>query len=142
MARSYICQSPQQNFWPTSKDKLIAAAPTKGSSTPTSTSVVLCASTPAQAPLLISTNSMAKYFKKDLQQIFKTILEAKAPVLTSQPLVFPNRPYKRLLKARFLDMYCDKTYMEYYNFFLWCKDYFATAGAQGQNRISFTAIFL
>ena len=39
-------------------------------------------------------------------------------------------------------MYCGKTYLECYNFFQQCKDYFATAGIKDQNWIFFATTFL
>ena len=88
MARPPACQSFYRNFLPTSKKELAGAAPTEGSGTPTPTSTVSRAPTPAPAPSLAlaiastpaAANSAAKYLTKDLQQILKIILEARALV--------------------------------------------------------------
>lgn len=55
---------------------------------------------------------MAKYFEDNLQYIFKTIQEAKILIA----LILLEKPYNKALKAIFLNVYYDKTYMEYYNF--------------------------
>ena len=51
-------------------------------------------------------------------------------------------PHEKLLKSRLLDVYCDKSYIKYYNFCQKCEDYFAIARAKGPNRILFAASFL
>ena len=48
------------------------------------------------------------YTKKDLQKIFKVVLEAQASSFDGS--------HKKLLKARSSDVYCDKSHMEWYNF--------------------------
>ena len=85
-----------------------------------------------------------KYFKKDIQRIFKTILEIRTLVPTPnfQSFVFLDSFSKRLLKAQFLDLYRNKFYMEYYNFCHQCKDYFATASTKDLSRVSFAATLL
>ena len=50
---------------------------------------------------------VAKYIKDNLQKIFKTILKARAS--------FSDRLYEKLLKAKSLDIYYGKFYIEYYN---------------------------
>ena len=74
---------------------------------------------PPLAPPLAPTpavDSMVRYLEADLQQIFKTVLEASPLTFTPQPLVFLDGPYERPLKARFPKLYCGKTHMECYNF--------------------------
>ena len=71
-----------------------------------------------------------------------TVLKARPPAPTLQLLVFPDGPCERSLKARFSELYRDKTHMEYYNFILQCKDYFATGGAKRPNRLLFATTFL
>ena len=81
-----------------------------------------------------STLLVAKYTEKNLQKIFKTVLEAQA--LPS------DGPFEKLLKARSPDVYHDKSHIECYNFCQKCEDYFATTGGKGPNRIPFAAFFL
>ena len=76
----------------------------------------------------------AKYTKKDLQKIFKIVIEARA---------FPlNRTRKKSVKIRSPGVYCGKFHIECYNFYQQCKDYFATAGAKSYNHIPFATFFL
>ena len=89
-----------------------------------------------------------------MQKILKTVLEAGAPVSAPAPVptlvpaptlapapIVANAPREKL-KARFPDLYCGKSYMDYYNFCQQCEDYFATAGATALTRILFVASFL
>ena len=85
--------------------------------------------------------NMPKYSKKDFQQIFKTVLEFRTSPPALQPLIFPDKPYKRPLKARFPDLYCGRCYMECYNFWQKCEDQFAIAGAKKQKHIPFAVNF-
>ena len=62
-------------------------------------------------------NVTVRYLAKDFQQIFKTVLEASVLSSAPQPLVFPEKPCKKSLKARFSNLYYDKIYMECYNFY-------------------------
>ena len=66
--------------------------------------------------------SIPKYSEDDLQRIFKTVLEARAPVPVSAPApalvpapVVSEMPQEKL-KARFPDVYCGKSHMDCYNF--------------------------
>ena len=77
---------------------------------------------------------VAKYIEEDLQRIFKTILEARAPL--------SNDVCEKPLKAKSPDVYRGKFQMECYNFCQQYKDHFATAGAKGSNRIPFAAFIL
>ena len=52
---------------------------------------------------------IAKYIKKNLKKILKIVLEA---------CISPfNRSCKKLLKAKLYNIYYDKFYIEYYNFY-------------------------
>ena len=151
MARPLTCCSLCQNSFPTGKEEPAGPASTKGSDTYTPAPAVSRSLTPAPtpapgalfAPAPINAHATIRYSETDLQQIFKTVLEARSPVPapTLQPLVFPNSPCKRLLKAGFLELYCGKTHMECYNFIQQCEDHFAIAGAKGPNHVLFIAIF-
>ena len=77
---------------------------------------------------------VAKYTEEDLQRIFRTILEARAPS--------SDGVCEKPLKAKSPDVYRGKSHMECYNFCQQCEDHFATAGAKGPNRIPFAASFL
>ena len=44
--------------------------------------------------------------------------------------------------AKSTDIYCDTSYIEYYNFCQQCKDYFAIVRATKPNQIPFAAFFL
>ena len=70
---------------------------------------------------------VAKYTEEDLQRIFRTVLEARAPP--------SNGACEKPLKARSPDVYRGKSHMECYNFCQQCEDHFATARAKGPNRI-------
>ena len=70
-----------------------------------------------------------------------SVIDVKTLALASQPLLFLDKPCKKSLKASIPDLYCDKFYMECYNFYQKCKDYFATTVAEKQNRILFAATF-
>ena len=89
---------------------------------------------PVDPPISPSNSHVAKYIEENLQRILRTVLEAQAPP--------SDRPRKKPLKAKLLDMNCGKFYIECYNFCQQCKDHFATAGAKGPNRIFFAAFFL
>lgn len=52
-----------------------------------------------------TTSPVSKYIKEDLQQILKTILKAETPTIF-------EKLWDKSLKARFLDMYYGKSYME------------------------------
>ena len=55
--------------------------------------------------------------------------------------MFLNSLYEKFLKATFLDLYYDKSYIKYYNFCQQYKDYFITIKAKRQNLILFSTIF-
>ena len=148
MASPLASRSPCQNPPPTSKDEPAGPAPTEGGDTYTPAPVVSRTPTSAPPAALIPTlapaavDSTVRYSEADLQRIIKIVLETRRPALIPQPLVFPDGPCKRPLKARFPKLYCGKTYMECYNFIQQCKDHFATAGAKKPSCVPFTATFL
>ena len=72
-----------------------------------------------------TTPTVPKYTKKELQRIFKIVLKA----------------WDKPLKARFLDVYCRKSYMECYNFCQQCENYVSTTEAKGANQILFAVSF-
>ena len=99
------------------------------------------------ANALPTTTSIPKYSEDDLQRILKAVLKVWAPVPVPTPAPAPapapivsKVPWKKL-KARSPDMYCEKFYMDFYNFCQQCENYFATAGAMGPTRILFTTSF-
>lgn len=57
---------------------------------------------------------VAKYLEDVLQHIFKTVHKARTPTAF---MVSSKNPHKRLLKARFLNIYWEKIHIEYYNFY-------------------------
>ena len=92
--------------------------------------------------------SISKYFEDDLQRIFKTVLEAQAPIPVPAPAFallsasVVSEVLREKLKACSLDIYRGKSYMDCYNFCQQCEDYFATAGATGSTQILFATSFL
>ena len=92
---------------------------------------------------LIATIDIPKYFEDDLQQIFKAILEVRAPILA--PALVPTpatfEVLRNKLKARFSDVYCRKPHIDCYNFCQQCEDYFATVEAIGPTQIPFITSF-
>ena len=76
------------------------------------------------------------YIKKDLQRITKFCIDSfllgncQEESQESQP------------NAQFLDLYYEKSYIEYYHFCQQYKDYFDTAITTGLNRTSFANSFL
>lgn len=62
---------------------------------------------------LFTTFSTDKYLEDNLQHSLKIILEAKTSVTC---VIFLNKPYKKLLMIRFLDIDYGKTHMKCYNF--------------------------
>ena len=152
MARPPARRSPCRNSLPTGKDEPAGPAPTEGSDTYTPAPAVSRAPTPAPAPAPapplapapVDADATVRYSEADLQRILRTVLEVRplAPAPAPQPLVFPDGPCERPLKARFPELYCGKTHMECYNFIQQCEDHFATAGAKGPNRVPFAATFL
>lgn len=63
----------------------------------------------------------------------------KTMILT---VLFLKRPYKKLLKAKFLDVYKSKSHKEYYNFCQQYIDHFTIAKANGSNCVFFAMFFL
>ena len=148
MVRPSACHSSCQNFSPIGENELAGPALTEGSDTYILASAVSrpptpalqAALAPAFAPAVV--NSMVKYLEADFQRIFRTTLKTRPPAPTFQPLVFPDGPCKRLLKARFPKLYCVKTHVECHNFIQQCEDHFATAKAKKPNRVFFAATFV
>ena len=75
-----------------------------------------------------------KSTKKDLQQTFKTVLEAQAPTSI-------KKPWNKLLKAHSPDIYRRKFHMECYNFCQQCEEYFTTAEVRKTSWIFFVISF-
>ena len=50
-------------------------------------------------------------------------------------------PQEQLLKARSLEIYSEKSYLDWYHFCQQCEDHFKTSGAIGINHIPFAASF-
>ena len=94
------------------------------------------------APAITSTpaaaNLAAKYSANDLERIFKTVLEARAPAPAPQP----DGSCEKIFKAQAPDLYCEKTHMECYNFCRKCIDDFTTTVATRLNCVLFAATFL
>lgn len=67
-----------------------------------------------------------KYSKENFQLILKPVPEVWASTLFKEP-------WNKSLKARSPDIYYENFYMEYYNLYQQCKDYFSTARAKGTN---------
>ena len=117
MARPPARCSPCQNPLPTGKDEPADSALIEGSDTYTPAPAVSHASTPAPpaasalAPAAV--DSTVRYSEADLHRIFRTVLETRPPA--PQPLVFPDGPCERPLKAKFPELYRSKTHMECYN---------------------------
>lgn len=91
----------------------------------------------AKLPIAVipaATSTVCKYIKKDLQRILKTVLEVQAPTASKEP-------WDKSLKARSLDIYCEKFHIECYNFYQQYKDYFTTIGAKGANQMVFATSF-
>ena len=60
-----------------------------------------------------------KYSENDLQQIFRTVLEAQTlvPTPASAPaLAASKKSQDKLLKTRSMNIYCGKSQIDYYNF--------------------------
>ena len=91
---------------------------------------------------IVLTTYVPKYSKNDLQQILKTVLEAWALTFVSVSAPAISELPQNKLKAYFLDIYCGKSYMDYYNIFQQCEDYFAIAKVIEPTRILFAMTFL
>ncbi len=85
---------------------------------------------PTQAPLFTPQNPGANlYSQSDLNRIIQTFVH-----------VSKSRSGDKL-KAKTLDIYCNRFHMECYYFCQQCEDHFATARVIGLNRIPFTTFF-
>ena len=145
-ARCSPCQNPHDG-----KDKLAGGNPTAGSDRHTPAPVALRAFTPAVAPVVaplaasgFANSSVVRYLEDNLKWILRTVLDSRPLAPVPAPAAVPHYegPCKRPLKARFPDIYWDKTHLECYNFFQQCKDHFISADATGLNRVPFAATFL
>lgn len=87
---------------------------------------------PAATPAGQETPSRV-YLNKEIQEIIRTVMEARSATVKG--------PRKRLLKARFPNIYGSDNHLVCYNFYEQYKDYFATAGAKESNCILFVAFF-
>ncbi len=65
-----------------------------------------------------------------MDHLFQTFLQAS------------KGEFRDKLKVKTPDVYCDRSYMEYYNFCQQCEDHFAICEATGPNQIPFAALFL
>ena len=89
----------------------------------------------ASIPAPMKPTLALKYSKADLMRILKIFSKTKAQEPKAEV------PHERPLKAKILDIYFRKSYMDCYHFCQQCKDYFKTTGATGSNRTSFMALF-
>ena len=60
--------------------------------------------------------SIPKYSKNDLPQILKAVLEARALAPTPAPAPIVFKVPREKLKACFLNIYCGKFHIDWYNF--------------------------
>ena len=69
-------------------------------------------------PITIAITNIPRYSKDDLQRIFRTVLEARAPNLipTTTPAPFVSEAPRDKVKARSMDKYYEKSHMDCYNF--------------------------
>lgn len=86
---------------------------------------------------IVPTTSLliSMYIKEDLQQILKTVVEARASTTSKES-------QNKYLKTHSLEMYCDKSQKKCYYFCQQYKDYFATAKAKNNNQIFFATYYL
>ena len=103
---------------------------------------------PTVANIFATTISVPKNSEDDLQQIFKAVLEAQAPIPVpaptsdSAPAPVVSKVSREKLKACSPDIYRRKSHMDYYNFCRQYEDYFATVGVIKLTQISFVVSFL
>lgn len=95
--------------------------------------------TPSSVLKLFTISSAIKYWKDNLQDIFKTILKARP--LIALLIAFSKGLCKRFFKARFPNIYCNKIHIKSYNFYRYCKDYFAITRSKKPNYIPFAVLF-
>ena len=135
MVESRACRRPCWNSLPAGKDEFASITLIEGIGTSTSTSIVLCAPTPAPAFAPAAAPSLDN---KLLKQFMKAYLKVQVLNWTK----VDSESCKQSLTARFLDLYYDNLHMDYYQFCQQCKDHSGTAGAKKPNRIPFSALFL
>ena len=96
---------------------------------------------PDQLPDLISAPApVPNLAPAPTNELFKKFM--KAYLESNQGPRQPPMECKQPLKAKVLEVYYDKLYIECYHFCQQCKDHFKTAGATGINRTPFAASFL
>ena len=92
---------------------------------------------PALIPALAPTLAPAP---ASIDELFKKFM--KAYLESNQGPRQPPAEREQLLKAKVLEVYYGKLYMDCYYFCQQCKDHFETAEATGTNRTPFAAFFL
>lgn len=83
---------------------------------------------------------ITKYIKKNLQPIFKMVLEALA--LLPALITFVESSQEHFFKACFSDIYYRKNHLDCYNFCQQYKNYFTITKTKGLNQIFVTIFFL
>ena len=116
-----------------------SGAATEGSNTPTPSSPVSRAQTPANAPAPTPAPPKGTYTDVDLWRATKLTPES---FIQGQAHAYGSEPREKLLKACFSDLYWGNSHQDCYRFCQQCKDHFDTVGAKGSNRIPFAASFL
>ena len=92
---------------------------------------------PALVPALIPALALTPIPTKEL---FKRFM--KAYLESNQGSRQPPVEREQTLKAKVLELYYGKSYMDCYHFYQYCKNHFETAGATGANQTLFAAFFL
>ena len=119
MAQSSACHTPLKIPPLSGKNELAGVAHIEDNKTPFISPAYTFATTIA-LPVVFALYFIAWYLEDDFQQIFSTVLDSRPLPLFIPALIVAQQyksPCKRLLKAWFLEIYRDKTYMECYNFF-------------------------
>lgn len=130
-----------RNPSPVGKDKLTGKTPSKSSDTPTSTSIISCASisaptqNPAPAP-----SQLGMYTNVDLQRATKLALELFVKGQKHGQANFALR--KKVFKAHNSNLYYGSLHIECYYFCRQCEDNFDTANTMGYQCVSFATLFL
>ena len=137
MAWFSACRSPHQNPLLGGEDEFAGTAPTKGNDIPIPamsrihTLVLVLA--PHQAKQVL------KYTNDDLQKATKLAPESFRQSQQHQPL---SKPWEKLFKVWFPDLYKEKSHIDCYHFLQWCEDHFDIAGTTDRNCTPFAASFL
>lgn len=143
---SRFCHSPCQNPLNPADDTLVddlPGAPTKNNGSLTSTSRVFTpgpapAPVPIVAPISAQTSAILSTNDELSKQFIKPYLEAQ----TQPPTPTQSKPYERLLKACFFELYLGNSHLVCYKFCQQGEDYFNTAKVTDLNQIPFSASFL